>query len=96
MLYFRLEVFPQRVVVNEVKSLRMYDVKARVDGTDWLYVIVRSEHSKPQDKEWFGRGMQTAYWHAKNSGNYVTFDQVHHLKRARKIKHHPNQVRLFE
>lgn len=95
MLYYKVEVFPQRVVINEVKSLRMYDVKARVDGDDWLYRIVRSKWQPPKDKGWFGRGLNNVYYHAKNSGDHVTFVPVHRVKRQRTIKRHPNQRELF-
>ena len=95
MLYYEVEVFAQRVVINEVKSVRMYDVKARVDGTEWLYRIFKNPLLPPLDKGWFGRATNTVYWHAKNSGNYVTFTPVERVKRARKSKIHPDQRRLF-
>ncbi len=95
MLYFELEVHPQRVVINEVKSLATYDYKARVDGQEWLYKIKKSKKHPPKDKYWFSRAETTLFWHAKNSGNYVTFVPVEHVKKRRKVKRHPNQIELF-
>jgi hypothetical protein len=96
MLYFEVEVYPQRVVVNEVKKLSMYDHKAIVDGDTWLYKIKRSKLFPPQDKGWHGRGLNALYWHAKNSGSYVIFVPVEYAKRQKKIKRHADQIGLFE
>lgn len=95
MLYYLIEVCPQRVVVNEVDKLSMYHQKARVDGEDWLYKIVRSKLFPPKDKGWYGRALNTIFWHAKNSGDHVTFEPVNHVKRRRATKHHERQLRLF-
>lgn len=95
MLYYEIEVYPQRVVVNEVDRLSMYHQKAWVDGQAWLYKIERSTMFPPEDKGWFGRGLNTVFWHAKNSGNHVTFEPVNQVKRRRAEKHHEKQLRLF-
>lgn len=95
MLYFKVEVFPQRVQVLEVYKLSMYHHKASVDGDTWLYKVVKSKWQPPQDKGWFERAVNTIYWHANNSGNNVKFHEVHYQKRVQKSKRHEKQIALF-
>lgn len=95
MLYFEIEVHSQRVVVNEVDRLAIYHQKAWVDGQAWLYKIKRSKLFPPKDKGWYGRALDTIFWHAKNSGEHVTFEPVNHAKRMRSMKQHEKQMPLF-
>lgn len=95
MLYYNVEVHPQRVLVNEVKRLAMYDQKAIVDGVTWLYKIKRSKRFPPKDKDWYGRALNTIFRHAKNSGGHVTFDPIDQAGLRRAMKRHEKQIRLF-
>lgn len=95
MQQFDVEVYGKYVVVKDrAKGLKMYDVSADVDGELWRYCI----HNKTKDKcnkTWRERGLTQAYYHAKNSGSYVTFHPVSHKKRTRTFKHHKRQQMLF-
>ena len=96
MRQFIVVVHEQRVVVSEQeKPLPMYDVSANVDGDKWRYRIKRKQGAKLH-RGWRERGNQQAYYHARNSGHHVTFDEVYHAKRRRQKKIHANQLPLFD
>lgn len=95
MLYFEVVVYPQRVEVKTVlEPLKSYDVSALVDGEQWLYRIKKSPTGR-MALAWRGRGLQTAHYHAKNSGERVTFQEVRYVTKAQKNKIHPDQIKLF-
>lgn len=95
MLYFDVIVYPQRVVVHEfVKALKTYHVSAEVDGDTWRYRI-KKHMPEPMPETWYGRGLQQAYYHAKNSGEHVVFQRVYHKKMTRKQKISNRQIGLF-
>lgn len=95
MLYFEVIAHPQRVVVKElVHKLKLYHVSANVDGEIWRYQIKKSTGGKMADT-WYGRGLQQAFYHAKNSGEHVVFERVYHKKMTRKQKITNRQLGLF-
>ncbi len=95
MLQFQIIVHEQRVVVQEqIRPLMMYEISALVDGEIWRYHIVKMAGTK-LPTGWRERGNQQAFYHAKNSGTHVVFQEVHYVKPERKSKRHPNQIELF-
>lgn len=80
MLFFEVTVHPQRVTVNEVQDLEIYDYRARVDGEHLCYKIIKSKKNPPKDKGWHGRATNTVHYHAKNSGTLVEFVPVNRLQ----------------
>jgi fibronectin type 3 domain-containing protein len=95
MLWFDVIVHPQRVAVIEVASeLKKYDVSVNVGGEIWRYRIYNKTNDK-RNKTWRDRGMQQAYYHAKNGGDHVTFEQVTRSQYVARRKVHDKQVELF-
>lgn len=95
MRQFQITVHDQRVVVSEQAStLRMYDVSANVDGEIWRYRVNKRAGVK-LPTGWRERGYRQAYYHAKNSGTIVKFNEVHYVKPKRKTKRHEKQLPLF-
>ncbi|KKM97300.1 hypothetical protein LCGC14_1169450 [marine sediment metagenome] len=93
---FIVKVFTRSTRVTEQKKeLVIYDISATVDGEVYRYLVVKAaQFDKVED--WRGRGVQQAYYHAKNSGANVKFHEVHYVPPKRKSKIPAKQMSLFE
>jgi len=74
---FLVEVRKNSVIVYSETDLANVHYRAKIDGFDYAYQIVRNTLSinKPCD-DWFKRGGQQVRYHAQNQGNNIQWLEV--------------------
>lgn len=87
MKHFEVIISPKLIEIEEVDNpLSVTHVSAKVDGEEYVYKIKIKKGFKAKDlsKGWFGRGSNSAFYHAKNAGNIVRFNPVDNKSRKRR------------
>ena len=96
MRQFDVIVNPKSVTLLEIETPpRIVDVRANIDGEQWLYRITRKAFQHMHDG-WRERGYVHAYYHARNGGNHVAFIRVDSQKNLKSVKRSPQQMRLLD
>ncbi len=96
MRYFIVTIQSRSVRIQEVKEeLKTFDAIAVVDGEQFIYLIKKSRHSAAQGKDWRQSAYRDIQYHARNSGENVSFEEVHRNS-TRKQKISEKQPPLFE
>lgn len=95
MKHFLVEIGEKSIKVHEQKKpLSTVHICANVDGERHVYQIKKKKYAKLRSG-WFSRGSNHAYYHARNSGNYVTFTPVTPRKSSNKKEISTKQLEMF-
>lgn len=97
MKHFEVIISPKLIEIEETdKPLSVTHVSATVDGEDYVYKICIKKGLKQKDvsKGWFGRGSNSAFYHARNAGNIVRFNPVDNKSRKRRKKVVPITLKI--
>lgn len=96
MRFYIVVVKPRNIYASErTKPINTIHARAVVDGEDWIYQIAQPIRSGNSGDNWFERGLNYVFYHAKNGGDRVEFKQVNR-KRRRTKKISDKQLSLFE